>query len=235
MPDDIYDYLKDSIPGNNSRQVTAEAVLKQRVAGGWRPTRVLDFGCGDGRSIDLFRRVLPEASWTGVDIEASPEVKSRRRTDGKFVTYDGYELPFPDRSFDLVYTKQVLEHVRKPELALRELARVLVPDGLIIGQTSQFEPYHSFSLWNFTVYGFKRIAEEAGLRLEELRPGIDGFTLMRRHYEGRPPEMSRYFEEESPVNQEIEAAATAARKSERIKNFRKLLVTGQFIFVMRLA
>lgn len=232
---DIYDYLKDSIPGDTSRQVTSEAVLKTRIGKGWHPMRVLDFGCGDGRSIDIFRTLLPGAQWTGVDIDASPEVKSRRRTDGKFVTYDGYELPFPDRSFELIYTKQVLEHVRKPELALREMARVLSPDGLVIGQTSQFEPYHSYSMWNFTVYGFKQIVEDAGMHLEELRPGIDGFTLMRRTYTGRPAEMSRYFVEESPMNKEIEEVATADGKSERIKNYRKLIFAGQFVFILRLS
>lgn len=230
---DVYDYLKESLPGDHSRQVTAEAVLQARVAKGFAPTKVLDFGCGDGRSIDLFRRVLPQADWTGVDIEASPEVASRRRQDGRFVTYDGYELPFPDRSFPLVYSHQVLEHVRKPELALREIARVLEPDGLFIGQTSQFEPYHSYSLWNFTVYGFKRIVEDAGLQLAELRPGIDGFTLMRRTYEGRPPEMSKYFSQESPINEEIERSAEGKRTA--IRNYRKLLFCGQFIFVVRLA
>lgn len=230
---DVYDYLKESLPGDHSRQVSADVVLQARVAKGLAPAKVLDFGCGDGRSIDLFRRVLPQAEWTGVDIAASPEVASRRRKDGRFVTYDGYELPFPDRSFPLVYSYQVLEHVRKPELALREIARVLEPDGLFIGQTSQFEPYHSYSLWNFTVYGFKRILEDAGLQLAELRPGIDGFTLMRRTYEGRPPEMSKYFSQESPVNEEIERAAEAKRVA--IRNYRKLLFCGQFIFVARLA
>jgi len=230
---DVYDYLKESLPGDHSRQVSADAVLQARVVKGFAPAKVLDFGCGDGRSIDLFRRVLPLAEWTGVDIAASPEVASRRRQDGRFVTYDGYELPFPDRSFPLVYSYQVLEHVRKPELALREVARVLEPDGLFIGQTSQFEPYHSYSLWNFTVYGFKRILEDAGLQLAELRPGIDGFTLMRRTYEGRPPEMSKYFSQESPVNEEIERAAEGKRVA--IRNYRKLLFCGQFIFVARLA
>lgn len=230
---DLYDYLQDALPNDHSRQVTAESVLQTWVSRGHNFAKVLDFGCGDGRSIDLFKRVLPQARWTGVDIPASPEVASRRRTDGHFVTYDGYELPFADRSFDLVYSHQVLEHVRKPELALREITRVLTPDGMFIGQTSQFEPYHSYSLWNFTVYGFKRIIEDAGLKLMELRPGIDGFTLMRRTYEGRPPEMSKYFSEESPVNQEIEKGAEGKRT--QVRNYRKLVYSGQFIFAACLA
>ncbi len=229
---EIYEYLKDSIPRNHCRQSSAHSVLRERAAAGLQASRILDFGCGDGRTIDLFREVMPDAEWTGVDIASSPEVDLRRRSDGRFVTYDGHDLPFGNNEFDLVYSYQVLEHVRKPEQALSEVARVLRPGGLFIGQTSQFEPYHSYSLWNFTVYGFKRIAEDAGLKLVELRPGIDGSTLMRRSYEGRPPHLSRFFSEESPLNQEIELGA--AGKSARVCNFRKLLMTGQFIFVLRL-
>ncbi len=228
---DIYEYLMNSIPRDHFHQSSGESVLRARAAAGLEAPKVLDFGCGDGRSIDLFREAMPNSDWTGVDIPSSPEVDLRRRTDGRFVTYDGYKLPFPDKHFDLVYSYQVLEHVRKPEMALSEVMRVLRPGGLFIGQTSQFEPYHSYSLWNFTVYGFKRIAEEAGLILDELRPGIDGFTLMRRSYEGRPKHMSRYFTEESPVNQEIEAAA--AGRPVRICNYRKLMMAGQFVFVLR--
>lgn len=230
---DIYTFLKPSLPLDHSSQANAGAVLEAQVKAGFRPSTVLDFGCGDGRSIDLFRRVLPEADWTGVDIAGSPEVESRRRQDGRFVTYGGEELPFPDRSFALVYSYQVLEHVRKPELALREIARVLQPGGRFIGQTSQFEPYHSYSLWNFTIYGFKRIMEDAGFRITEMRPGIDGFTLMRRTYEHRPAEMSKYFFHESPVNEEIERRAQDKRAP--VRNFRKLLFCGQFVFVATLA
>ncbi|MFZ2651310.1 MAG: methyltransferase domain-containing protein [Burkholderiaceae bacterium] len=38
-------------------------------------------------------------------------------------------LDFADASFDLVITSDIMEHVRKPELALREIHRVLKPDG----------------------------------------------------------------------------------------------------------
>ncbi|GKX33797.1 MAG: hypothetical protein MnENMB40S_14150 [Rhizobiaceae bacterium MnEN-MB40S] len=194
---------------------------------------ILDFGCGNGRSIDLFSKLLPDAEWTGVDIENSPEVDSRTRDDGNFVTYDGESLPFPDASFDLVYSYQVLEHVRRPETVLHEIARCMTTDGLFIGQTSQFEPYHSYSLWNFTIYGFKKIMEDAGFRLHELRPGIDGFTLMRRTYENRPPYLNKYFSKESPINQEIELIEE--KKSVKQQNFRKLWFSGQFTWVATLS
>ena len=73
------------------------------------------------------------------------------------------------------------EHVRHPEPLLHEVARVLKPGGRFVGSVSQMEPLHSYSLWNFTYYGFAVLAEAAGLSLDEFRPGIDGLSLAVRH------------------------------------------------------
>lgn len=229
---DIYSYLKEALPVDHSKQVNATMILKSHVSNGLNPKKILDFGCGDGRSYDLFKRILPDSSWCGVDIEISPEVGSRTRTDATFVSYDGENLPFDDESYDLIYSHQVLEHVRYPDAVLMEINRVLKDGGHFIGQTSQFEPYHSYSMWNFTIYGFKRIVEEAGLKLTEIRPSIDGFTLMERTFKGRPPEYSKYFSEESPINKEIDESATSKNKSHQIINHRKLQICGQFCFVI---
>ncbi len=229
----MYNELKNVLPTDHARQVNSKDILNAYISNGLNPKRILDFGCGDGRSFDFFRRVLPSSSWCGVDIEISPEVKSRTRDDATFVTYDGRMLPFNENEFDLVYSNQVLEHVRNPDMAMEQVCKVLSPEGLFIGQTSQFEPYHSFSLWNFTLYGFKTIVEDAGMKLLELRPSIDGFTLMERSFKGRPKEYSKYFSEESPLNHEIEELATRQNKTIRIINHRKLQSCGQFCFVIQ--
>ena len=46
--------------------------------------------------------------------------------------YDMTKLPFPGDAFDLVVHSDTLEHVRDPELALRECLRVLVPGGACV-------------------------------------------------------------------------------------------------------
>ena len=229
---DLYSYLKAALPQDHSRQVNATMVLKSQISKGLNPQNILDFGCGDGRSYDLFKRILPDSNWCGVDIEISPEVSARTRTDAKFVSYDGETLPFEKESYDLVYSHQVLEHVRYPDTVFKEIHRVLQIGGYFIGQTSQFEPYHSYSMWNFTIYGFKRIVEEAGLKLIEIRPSIDGFTLMERTRFGKPKEYSKYFSAESPLNQQIEDLAISQNKSHKIINHRKLQFCGQFCFVI---
>ena len=54
-------------------------------------------------------------------------------TSGQVIDGDVYQdlesVTFSDESFDLVITQEVLEHLFKPELALREISRVLRPGG----------------------------------------------------------------------------------------------------------
>ena len=102
LGDDLGDLLGHRIPRDHSRQVLADhyaALLGAR--------RVMDLGCGKGDSVDLFRSVRADVDWVGVDIEDSPEVAERKRTDAEFRTFDGRRLPFDDGSFELVYCKQV--------------------------------------------------------------------------------------------------------------------------------
>jgi SAM-dependent methyltransferase len=42
-----------------------------------------------------------------------------------------FELPFADATFDVIFCTEVLEHVPDPHLAVREIARVLVPGGKV--------------------------------------------------------------------------------------------------------
>ena len=83
--------------------------------------RILEIGSGSGILQDVV------ADYTGSDIAAS----AARYYHKPFVVASATDLPFPDRSFDSVWTVWVLEHVPNPELALQEMRRVLRPGGLI--------------------------------------------------------------------------------------------------------
>ena len=229
LGDDLGELLGDRIPGDHSRPVLADGYAERL-----RPRRVLDLGCGAGDSVDLFRSVDPEVDWVGLDIEHSAEVASTRahrchlrqlrRRAG---------IPFDDASFDLVYCKQVLEHVERPRELMAEAARVLAPGGHLAGSTSQLEAFHSRSIFNPTPYGFTRLAEDAGLEIVELRPVIDGFTLVTWRALGLPRFFHRWWAKESPPYRVIELAARAARLDARTRNQIKLVLSGQFAFLAR--
>ena len=228
LGDDLGELLGKRIPADHSRQVLAD-----HYAARLRPRRVLDLGCGTGDSVDLFRAAVPDVSWVGADVERSPEVDERIRADAEFVTFDGRRLPFDDAGFDLVFCKQVLEHVEHPQELLREVARVLEPGGHLAGSTSQLEAFHSRSIFNPTPYGFTRAAEDAGLEVVELRPVIDGFTLVAWRALGLPAFFHRWWARESPPYRLIELAARAARLDARTRNQIKLVLAGQFAFLAR--
>ena len=228
LGDDLGDLLGPRIPGDHSRQVLAD-----HYAARLRPRRVMDLGCGAGDSVDLFRALDPGVEWVGVDVEESAEVSGRTRADAEFVTFDGEHLPFEDASFDLVYCKQVLEHVERPHELVREVARVLQPGGSFAGSTSQLEAFHSRSIFNWTPYGFTVTAENAGLEVVELRPVIDGLTLVAWRAVGQPVFFHRWWARESPGYRVIELTARAARLDARTRNQIKLVLAGQFAFLAR--
>ena len=237
LGDELIDLLGDAIPADHARQTLADDLLLTRYAplartGGG--DRVLDLGCGAGDSVEQFRSLNPGVRWLGVDLERSPEVELRTRTDAEFRTFDGRSIPEEDCAVDVVYCKQVLEHVEDRGPLLADVARVLRPGGLLLGSTSQLEPYHSLSVGNITPYGLHGLVTAAGMELTELRPGLDGVTLTVHRALGMPRLTRRYWGRESPPNRLIGLAARTRGLDARRANAIKLVLCGQFAFAARL-
>jgi SAM-dependent methyltransferase len=87
-------------------------------------TSVLEVGVGEGDVSQRVRARYPQASLVGIDLpdDALAGEWRRRRLSNAFASAS--ELPFGDRSFDLVLAIEVLEHVPDPGAALAEIARV---------------------------------------------------------------------------------------------------------------
>jgi SAM-dependent methyltransferase len=230
----IFQYL----PTATSRQTyclkEARAVVLQYAE---RPNiTLLDLGCGTGNSFEHFAAATARLAWIGVDIEDSPEVNTRTRTDLDFRTYDGVSIPCDSDSVDVVYCRQVFEHVRFPQELLKDVYRVLAPGGYFVGSTSQLEPLHSSSYWNFTPFGFCVLLKGAGFDEITLKPGIDGLTLISRRVFSYV-KLSRLFEVffrvESPLNAAIEFLGRCGRLDAKARNALKLVFAGQFVFLAR--
>ena len=52
-------------------------------------------------------------------------------------------LPYPDAMFGLVFANQVIEHVRRTDTFMREIRRVLRPDGLAYISTNNLSSWHN--------------------------------------------------------------------------------------------
>jgi SAM-dependent methyltransferase len=227
----LWKLVSDAIPTDHAEQYSAYDLARREMARPDAPDLVLDLGCGDAGSATVFREVKPDVRWIGLDVAESSLARAVRGE--QILLYDGVHVPLPTGSIPLVYSRQVFEHVRYPEQVLAEVARILTPGGTFIGSTSHLEPYHAYSLWNYTPYGFKVLVGAAGLELVELRPGPDGRALVTRIYEGKPPEHSRWFAEASPLNAEIDEWGRESGQTPAVVNSRKLEVCGQFCFLVR--
>ena len=97
---------------------------------------LLDVGCGPGTiTVDLAALVAP-GRVVGLDVFPEPLAEARGLAEraGLAVTFevgDVYALAEPDDSFDVVHAHQVLQHLTDPVAALREMARVCRPGGII--------------------------------------------------------------------------------------------------------
>lgn len=98
--------------------------------------RWLDFGCGAGRVARHFTD--PEIALTGIDVDAKAVRWCAAHLPGTFVvTAPLPPTPFPDASFDLIYSVSVFTHLdAEPQFAwLAELRRLLRPGGVLIAST----------------------------------------------------------------------------------------------------
>jgi ubiquinone/menaquinone biosynthesis C-methylase UbiE len=99
---------------------------------------VLDVGCGSGSMSRLIAGSFPRAEVVGVDSREQylDFAKARARDEGiSNVTFrhgDVFALPFPDASFDVVWSKYLLQWLREPKSALAEMKRVTKPGGVVV-------------------------------------------------------------------------------------------------------
>jgi demethylmenaquinone methyltransferase / 2-methoxy-6-polyprenyl-1,4-benzoquinol methylase len=104
------------------RRLTAEAVVRPGDA-------VLDACCGTG-DLALAARKAGGDPVTGLDFSEAMLVRARRKSDAvEWVQGDALALPFADASFDAVTVGFGIRNVADLEAGLRELRRVLRPDG----------------------------------------------------------------------------------------------------------
>lgn len=98
----------------------------------WRGRRVLEIGVGAGTDFVNFARARAQLS--GIDLTSTAVDHVRRRLEleglhAEVSVANGESLPYPDASFDLVYSWGVVHHAERPARIIREARRVLAPGG----------------------------------------------------------------------------------------------------------
>ena len=132
-----------------------------------RPGRLLDLGCGRGDQLAAFHRLGFDVA--GVDVsERAPGLAAGLPVE--VVDLERDPLPFPDESFDFVFSKSVLEHLHEPAAVVAKARAALRPGGVAVFMTPSWEHsyrgpfYYEYShVTPFTRQSLRLALEYAGL------------------------------------------------------------------------
>ncbi len=94
--------------------------------------KILEVGCRSG-NLTQFYHEGNQVEGIDVDRNALVEFEKRLKLKGYWVDVDSEDLPFDEGTFDVVVFSEVMEHLRFPQKALCEIARVLRKNGTLIG------------------------------------------------------------------------------------------------------
>jgi SAM-dependent methyltransferase len=136
-------------------------------------TRVLEVG-PDGNPSTYRQQITAQIIWSTADLASQVDAGGERLwgsgagDDLTFPMRTEYAIPAPDAGFDIVVSGQVIEHVRKPWIWMKELARVCAPGGVVVTVNPVSWPYHEAPVdcWRIYPEGMRALCEEAGLHVE---------------------------------------------------------------------
>ncbi len=172
MFDDIatdYDALNHIMSLNVDRSWRRRA-LKEIIIPD-RSQKIMDLACGTGDfSIAIAGAMSQDSHVTGVDISEGMLAVMKRKVEDAGLTDriditvgSGEELPFPENTFDAVTIAFGIRNFEDREQGLREILRVLKPDGrIIILELS--EPSNPVIRWVYNLY-FTRIMPVIGRKV----------------------------------------------------------------------
>ena len=110
---------------------TRETLRRMPMTAG---ARVLDVGCGTGELLRRLRAKYPHAVLAGLDPVAEMLAVAREKLSGTEDLRIGYAdaLPWDAGTFDVVVSCNMFHYITHPVAALREMARVLRPGGVLV-------------------------------------------------------------------------------------------------------
>jgi SAM-dependent methyltransferase len=150
------------------------AWTQEQCAGVPNNSKVLDVGAGTG----IYRENFAHCEYYAQDFAKTPDLPY-----GSLDTIsDIVALPFASNTFDVVICTEVFEHILYPFESLREIQRVLKPNGQLIfsaplGSGHHQVPYHFYG--GYTRFWYEKVFPDTGLRLDSIEPcgGLYGHII----------------------------------------------------------
>ena len=158
-----------------------ESILTAHLPAIDYPARFLDFGCGCSRTLRHFLHSNFDWRYTGVDVDndamqwnqaALPHAANWQKI------HDRPPLPFANDSFDIIVAVSVFTHLDREmqEQWLRELTRVLAPDGILIISI------HGQNVWG-QVPQWCQAVEHSGVYFVRSNMGVRNFSGTPAYYQ----------------------------------------------------
>ena len=122
---------------------------------------LLDIGCGKMPYKSYILENYQVSTYIGLDIETAKEYDKDVKPD---FTWNGITMPFKDASFNCAFGTEVLEHCPDPEIVLKEVYRVLKPDGVLFFTVPFLWNLHEVphDEYRFTPFSLKRHLKNSG-------------------------------------------------------------------------
>ena len=112
--------------------------------------RVLDCGCGEGALLPTLSNRFSEVCALDQEVQGALRlVRQMNLPNVRLMRGDIYRLPYSDRTFDLVVTADVLEHLENLHGALSEIHRVLKPGGTLLASFPSENAMYQAGRWLF--------------------------------------------------------------------------------------
>ena len=123
--------------------------------------------------------------WDTIDLYRHPQLT--------YTAASEYTFPIPDNTYDLVLSGQVIEHVRKMWVWMKEVGRVCKVGGAVITISPVSWPYHEVPIdcWRTFPEGMRALYEEASLDVILSKWESLEALKYRRHILGRSLENQR--------------------------------------------
>lgn len=138
---EFYDWVTDPRALERIFHWGRSTVAKRLIRRLGKSRLALDIGCGTG----LITRFISSTQVVGIDINRWNLDRAKSRIpDADFLQCDIEHLPLRNGLADFAICTEVVEHLSLPSLALREIARVMSPNGAFIGSVPSGNP-----LWRF--------------------------------------------------------------------------------------
>jgi SAM-dependent methyltransferase len=136
-----------------------------------RECRLLDAGAGEC----VYRRFFPQCHYVGVDYAVGEPAWNYRNLDCIAMLE---QLPFANDSFHAILSTQALEHLELPFESLKEMYRVLKPNGslFLTAPMAHAEHQKPYGYFRYTSFGLKSLCRRAGFA-EVLVTPFDGIFV----------------------------------------------------------